>query len=353
MPTLKTLFVCCCVVLVCGCKEKKKDNFDRTALLNNLYSNVIYPDYQNFYTSAAALKASADAFLLNTDLAHLDSMKAAYLATYKKFQAVEAYSFAAAPDLYSAINSFPPDTTQINANISAGSYDLTTVNNIRAKGFPAIDFLLFSKSNSETVNAFASPNRKNYLNDVVQEIRNKAGAAQAGWNNFQSGFVSASGTDIGSSVGMLVNDLSFESERNRKERVGNALGYIGIISGGTLIPDAVEAYYSVYSKELLIENLQRLKILYEGGAGLGFDDYLNELGADYNGTPLATEISNQFDKVILAAQNVPVAYSTAVTTNNAEMQTLFLELKKLTVLLKVDMSSQLGVVINYSDNDGD
>nr|MBP7390367.1 hypothetical protein [Chitinophagales bacterium] len=79
----------------------------------------------------------------------------------------------------------------------------------------------------------------------------------------------------------------------------------------------------------------------------------SEIGADYNGTPLSTEIFNQFERTILAAQNVPVKFSDAVSSHNAEMQTLFLELKKLVVLIKVDMSSQLGVVINYSDNDGD
>ncbi|MBK8658711.1 MAG: imelysin family protein [Bacteroidetes bacterium] len=353
MQPFKTLIVCLCLVLACGCVEKKKDNFDRTALLNNLYSNVIYPDYQAFQNSVAAFQASTDAFLLNADSVRLDSLKATYLNAYKSFQAVEVYSFSIAPDLRSELNTFPPDTSQIGLNIATGSYDLTTVNNIRAKGFPAIDFLLFSKSNSETVADFTSMDRKNYLNDVVQDIREKAAAAAVGWSSFAQEFANASGTDVGSSVAMLVNDLSFAAERNRRERVGNALGYVGVISGGSVVPNAVEAYYNTNSKELLVENLQRLKNLYEGGSGQGFDDYLVGLNADYNGTPLATEISNQFDRVILSAQNVPVAFSSAVTTHNAEMQTLFLELKKLTVLLKVDISSNLGVIINYSDNDGD
>jgi predicted lipoprotein len=311
------------------------------------------PKFQNFQTAAVALKASADAFMLSPDAAKLDSLKEDYYNAYRAFQAVEVYTFTPSMDLITALNSFPPDTVQINANIQSGTYNLSAVNNIRAKGFPAIDFLLFGKNESETVSAFAQANRQQYLSDIVQEIFSKASSASSGWGSFESDFVNASGTDVGSSVGMLVNDLSFDMERNRRERVGNALGYIGTVSGGTLVPDAVEAYYSGYSKELLIENLQQLKLLYEGGSGQGFDDYLSRLGADYYGTPLATEISNQFDKAIQAAQNVPVTFSVAVTANNAEMQALFLELKKLTVMIKVDMSSQLGVVINYSDNDGD
>jgi hypothetical protein len=268
------------------------------------------------------------------------------------------YDFPVSQDMRNGLNSFPADTLQILNNITSGSYDLNTVNNLRAKGFPALDYLLFGKTPQQVVDLFTTdadaPKRKQYLNDVLLQIQTKSAAAYNEWNNtYISTFIAASGTDVGSSVGMLVNDLSFESERNRRDRVGNALGYIGVIAGGVLLPASVEAYYSGYSKELLIENLQQLKKLYQGGSSSGFDDYLEYLKADYNGTPLSIEISNQFDKTILAAQNVPVVFSTAVSTNNAEMQTLFLELKRLTVLLKVDMSSQLGVVINYSDNDGD
>lgn len=353
MRTINLAAVVCCIAMLSACKPGKKNDFNRTALLTNVYDNVIALNFQTFFASADAFKASADSFLLHPDAANLDSLKSNFSAAYLAFQAVEVYTFTPSMDFITALNSFPPDTTQINNNIQSGSYDLSTVNNIRAKGFPAVDFLLYGKSSAETVAAFASLNRKNYLNDVVQEIRNRAGTAVTGWNNFETDFVNASGTDVGSSVGMLVNDLSFTGERNRRERVGNALGYVGMVSGGTLVPDALEAFYSEQSKTLLIENLQQLKTLYTGGAGIGFDDYLQQVGADYNGTPLSTEISSQFDKTILAAQNVPVKFSDAVSTHNTEMQALFLELKKLVVLLKVDMSSNLGVVINYSDNDGD
>lgn len=353
MKSLKVFTACCCLLFFSACVNKKKDDFNRTALLNNAYSNIILPGYNNFQTSATAFKGAADAFLLSPDAAKLDSVKAAFLVAYKNFQEVEVYDFTPSADLRNALNSFPADTQQISSNILSGSYNLNAVNNIRAKGLPAIDYLLFAKTANEVVADFSSTNRKQYLADLVNEINTKATEAAANWATFQTTFVNASGTDVGSSVGMLVNDMSFEMERNRRERVGNALGYIGVILGGNIAPDALEAYYSNYSKELLIENLQQLKTLYEGGSGIGFDDYLNHLGADYNGTPLSTEISNQFNKTTLAAQNVPVDFSAALISHNSEMQTLFLELKKLVVLLKVDMSSQLGVIINYSDNDGD
>ncbi len=348
----------CILLVISGCHPKNKDQFDRTSLLTNLGNNIIVPAYQNFNATVLVLKQKGDAFAASPSLTSLDSLKQAYLASYLSFQAVEAYDFSASHDLRTALNSFPADTAQMKSNILSGSYDFNTVNNLRAKGFPAIDYLLFATSAQEVVSLFTTdanaPNRKQYLNDVMSEITSKSNAASSEWSStFIGTFIAASGMDVGSSVGMLVNDMSFEMERNRRERVGNSLGYVGSLSSGVLSPYSVEAYYSGYSKELLIENLQQSKTLYTGAAGNGFDDYLDYLNATYYNDPLSTSISHQFDVVIQAAQDVQGNFSDALVNDKPTMETLFLELKKLTVMLKVDMSSQLGVVINYSDNDGD
>ncbi len=343
--------------LLNGCKPKDGgDKFDRTAMLTNLGNNIIVPANQEFSASAAALKIKKNSFTGNPSLATLDSLKTAFLSAYTSYMKVETYSFTASGEIRN-LNVFVTDTIQINANIYTGTYNLSAANNIQAKGFPALDYLLFSRSSNEIINLFTtdvnSAKRIRYLNDITNEITTTASGADVAWNNSIAQFISASGTDIGSSVGMLVNDLSFSSERCRRERVGNSLGYIGVISSGNIAPDLVEAYHSAYSKELLAENLRQLKTLYEGGTGTGFDDYLTYLNAEYNGQPLAPAISNQFDLVIQKTEAIPVGFSTALTTNKPEMESLFLELKKLVVMLKVDMSSQLGVIINYSDNDGD
>jgi predicted lipoprotein len=350
-------FVACSLLLFSACKEKNKDKFDRAALLNNLYSELITPSFNQLKISADGLNTKANSFNTNPNLQTLDSLKVALLNTYIVFQSVEVYDLTPSSGLRNNLNSFPPDTNQINSNILSGSYDLNTANNIRAKGFPALDYLLFGKNAIEVTTLFSTDvnanKRKQYLLDVVNEIKTKSETASTAWSGYQQTFVNASGTDVGSSVGMLVNDLSFSTERCRRERVGNSLGYIGIISSGNVSANTLEAYYSNYSKQLLIENLTALKKVYSGSNGIGFDDYLNSINADYNGQPLATEISEQFDRTISIAENIPVDFSTALTSHQAQMESLFIELKRLTVLLKVDMSSQLGVIINYSDNDGD
>lgn len=352
------MVVACSLLLIAGCRDKSKSDFDRTSLLTNIGNNVIVPSYLKFSDAALELKQKGDAFTAAPSVATLDSLKLAFVEAYTAFQAVEVYDFSASQDMRNMLNSFPVDTVQVNANVVSGSYNLNAVNNLKAKGFPALDFLLYSQSGQDVVNLFSidadAAKRKQYLTDVIAEIQQRSATAYAEWSgNYLQTFIAASGTDVGSSVGMLVNDISFETERNRRERVGNALGYVGIINSGTVVPYSVEGFFSNKSNALLIENLQRSKALYTGSSGTGFDDYLDFVNATYDGSPLSSAISNQFDVTIQAAQNVPVGFSQAVNSNKQQMETLFLELKKLTVMLKVDMSSQLGVVINYSDNDGD
>lgn len=359
MASVRTyMVVVCSLLLIAGCSDKNKSDFDRTTLLTNIGNNIIVPSYLKFSEAALELKQKGDAFTAAPSVITLDSLKLAFVTAYTAFQAVEVYDFSASQDMRNMLNSFPVDTVQVKANVLSGSYNLNAVNNLKAKGFPAVDFLLYSQSEQDVVNTFSTDvdaaKRKQYLTDVIAEIQQRSATAYAEWSgNYLQTFITASGTDVGSSVGMLVNDLSFETERNRRERVGNALGYVGIINSGTVVPYSVEGFFSSKSNALLIENLRKSKALYTGGNGTGFDDYLDFVNATYDGSPLSSAISNQFDVTIQAAQNVPVGFSQAVNSNKQQMETLFLELKKLTVMLKVDMSSQLGVVINYSDNDGD
>lgn len=343
---------------VSSCVKKKKDDFDRTALLTNIGNSVAIPALEQFALAANLLKQQSDAFTSAPDAARLDSLQAAYQAAYVALMGVEVYDFSGTQDFRNSLNSFPCDTNQILNNISSGVYDFNTVNNLRAKGFPALDFLLYSKNATETLQWFTTStnavNARKYISDIVNELQVKAQSSVNTWKStYVNTFINANGIDIGSSVSLLVNDLSLTTERCRRERVGNSLGYVGFISNGQISPLALEATYSRFSKELLVAHLQQMKELYRGKSGMGFDDYLEQIGAEYDGAPLSTTILNQFDVCISAAQNVTVDFNTALSTQKPAMENLFLELKKLVVLVKVDMSSQLGVVISYSDNDGD
>jgi predicted lipoprotein len=353
----------------CGDKgtELKKDGFDRKALLSNVGNNIIMPNYSAFNTAAAQLHAAAGQFTASPDASSLGTLQNQLKEAYRAYQSVALFELGPAEQelLRANLNTFPTDVNQINANIGAGTYDLGTASNLDAKGFPALDYLLFGLGTDApalvgqyTTDANAAK-RKKYLTDLTMEIKTKAEKVNTAWSvtggNYLNTFVNADGTDAGSSLGLLVNQLNWEYELLKNAKLGIPLGKKTL---GTPLPESVEAYYSGMSSELARLGLQNIENVYfgihrSGNNGIGLDDYLVSLNARRGETTLAEAIADQLRVVKnkLAALNDPLAG--AIRTNPAPVNEAYAEIQKGVVLLKSDLPSQLGVLITYQDNDGD
>ena len=87
--------------------------------------------------------------------------------------------------------------------------------------------------------------------------------------------------------------------------------------------------------------------------GLGLDDYLNSFGNEVYGSELNTDIVNQLSLMKEAVLTLESPLSEYVLSNPAETAAVFTQLQAIVVLWKVDMMSSLGILISYTDNDGD
>lgn len=367
----RLLFFALSVFLIAsGCKKKEsqseKPQFDRVGMLTNIGNNIVIPNYQAFHIQADKLDSAIADFNAAPDLTKLTNLQAIFKNAYRSWQSCTVFELGPAADAFLNLNlnTFPTSVTDINSNIASGTYDLNAASNYDAKGFPGIDYLLFgSAADNNAILALYTTdgnatNRKNYLAALSAEIKTNASNVYNAWiptgGNYINTFIQASGTDIGSSVGFLVNQLSSSEELLKNYKIGIPNGEQ---SAGTPYPSKVEALYSGISVELAVLQLQSLQNLFLGKSnqadGSGFDDYVNYTGASFNGTPLATAINNQFNTAIAKVQAIPNPLSDSVTNNNATVHAAYLELQKLLVLLKSDMPSALGVLITYNDNDGD
>ncbi|MDX1629857.1 MAG: imelysin family protein, partial [Fulvivirga sp.] len=168
-------------------------------------------------------------------------------------------------------------------------------------------------------------------------------------------FIERDGTDVGSSVGLMVNELSKYIERKTRDaRIGIPLGKRSL---GEPIPANVEALYSGMSIELATANVEGLKAFFMGAGdqqdGESFYEYLVTIDAQFNGELLGDVIRDQFDLAISETSEIPAPFSETVETNPTPAEEAHEAIQKLVVLIKADMSSALGVVITYQDNDGD
>ncbi|MFD2513139.1 imelysin family protein [Pontibacter locisalis] len=341
-----------------------KTEYDRQAMLTNYAENLIVPGYQSFKTEAAEMATAVSAFTANPSTAALATARKEYLDAYKEWQKVSMYEFGPADEqmLRTNLNIFPTTTSQIENNISSGTYDLQTTANMSAKGFPALDYLLYTNaSDAEVVALYTSApnaaNRKKYLQDITNLIKQRAEATYSTWttNNYSQTFKAAAGTAVGSAVGNLVNQLNFDIDVTKRAKVGIPSGRF---TAGSALPEKVEAFYSKTSLELLKEAIRAEKAVFmgqsaSGANGPGLDDYLDHVGAMYNGGLLSEAIEAQFDAALAAANAVQGPLSVAVTAQPQAVTKLYDELQKLIVLTKTDMPSALGVAITYTDNDGD
>ncbi|WP_339785532.1 imelysin family protein [uncultured Imperialibacter sp.] len=346
------------------------DNFDQKSFLVNIGTNLIVPAYAELKDRSDELYASLQAFVATPNPSNLEAARDALLEARMAFQYCAPYQFGPAEQLglVADQNIFPSDKNRIESNILSGSYDLRLLSNSAAKGFPALGYLLYGseKSDEEIGNDFLNDDqRAAYLLDVAETISTSAAAVFTAWDpsggNYLAEFTSdgALGADAGSSLGILVNALNLSLERNTRDaKIGIPAG---IRSLGIIIPEATEAYYGGYSKQLAVANLMAFKRLFlgenlNGEPGTGFSDYLqarSSVSSNNNELSLEAAILVEFDASIALLQALEDPLSTSISIDPAPAQQVFAQLQKLSVLLKTDMASILGVVISYQDNDGD
>lgn len=344
-------------------------SFDRAALLANIADRLILPGYARLEAGTEALAQSVGSLVEAPDSARAEAARAALRRAWLAWQAVSAFELGPAAQalLRQRLNTFPTKASKVEANIAAGTWNLESVSNYEAKGFPALDYLLHGRGGSvdsllvslaDTVTGEA---RGEYLKAVAGEIAGQAAKVSKAWDpgegNYREAFVARLGTDIGSSFGELVNQFNYDYEILKNPKIGIPLGKKTL---EVPLPDKVEAFYSGYSLELARANLDALENLFRGrdslGAdGPGFDDYLEALGTRYQDGALSQSIKDRFAAVRAALEAIPDPLSASIVApaEKPKVDKAYEEIQRMVVLTKTDMPSAFSVTITYQDADGD
>ena len=362
---LGLLFIAALTAFSCKDKDPEPEpDYDRAVMLQNLSSVVILPAYNNLKLVAEGYAGLYDAFVANPDPSTLMDMRNGLKNLWLAWVSASSFEFGPAQNvvLRSAVNTFPADETQIESNITAMSWDLQQAVNIDARGLPALDYLLNKDDESTTLTAFTTApdasSRMAYLAALVTDVTGLMAQMHEDWTSgdtpYRNTFSENQGTDVGSSTGMLINQLNFDLEITKNARLGIPLGKKTL---GQILPGHVEAFYGEFSSDLVLAHLQGLRAIYTcelyGADGYGLDDALDALEATYNGGPLSDAIDTQFDAALAAAANLTNPLSTQIQNDPATVDAAYAEIQKLVVLLKTDLASAMGIAITYQDNDGD
>ncbi|MCB0164627.1 MAG: imelysin family protein [Anaerolineae bacterium] len=352
--------------------------FDRHALLVNMADNVIVPLLQDFEEQAAALKDATHQFRDDPTEANLEAVQQAWqqaTMTWNKAIFFELGSFrkpngdlVSFMEIYNKIDKWPTNVDFIEKFIAeqeAIDEPMIDANGSTTKGLPAIEYLIFNPAgNAQVVSSFtdgpAGPKRMQYLVAAAENTHSKAEELLNIWaaegDNYAQMFINADADsgDPQASISLLVNQMTASLEDIVKRKIGHPLGKT---SQAGVRPELVEAEMSGISGQLLHSNFEGFANVFNGdgsaGQQLGFDDYLDYLGAEYEGQPLSKVINAQIETTQAALEAIDEPLHQAMENQPDQVELVYNEARKLIVLIKADMANHLAVTMTFSDSDGD
>jgi len=352
----KYLFYTIGIISLLGCDKGSKvaqDTFDRKAMLQEVAQQLIKPSFSALKVKVDSLFLLIDAFAQSPNTTTLGKAQLAWQNTYTAYQAVCIYNFGAAGEeglrksLVEEIATFPVSATKIENTVANNNANFNDFNR-DARGFLAIEYLLFDLANNQTaiIANFQNQNRKSYLIGLGTHLQTRVNEVVASWEGaYLPAFVANDGTSAGSSTSLLYNEFvkSFEGLKNFKVALP-----LGKRAGQTQTePARVEAYYSGMSLQMLKAHFDKLEKLWRK-----FIPYLQSVEG---GNALIGATQAQLTAAKNALYLVPVNVSLASQIQNAPaaFENAYIELQKLTRYFKSDMSSVLGIAITYTSGDGD
>ena len=351
--------------------DAKKDapceyaDFDKSEMLTNICDNYIIPSYNEFNIQSNSLNSKINDFITTPTISNLNTLRNQWKEALLCWQDVSFIEFGPAEYilLKNQVNIYPVDTTLVFSNINSGSYNLQSAQNYDSKGFQALDYLLFQPgfSDQDHVDYFENnSNARTYLQDIGNDITSNSQYVVDQWTSYQTTFKSNSESNAqGSSVSNIINGLCFYHETYmRKGKFGLPLGVFNGFSQQEM-PELVECYYYGQSLPFAIRAYESMKKYINGTSyigstnSVGLDDYMDFVGATQNSTTLSSVISNQIDLIVdnLNLLNDPL--SNEIMNSKPAISECYSKMQQLVPYTKVDMTSALGVLITYQDNDGD
>ncbi|WGK64953.1 imelysin family protein [Croceiramulus getboli] len=335
-------------------------SFDRSAMLTNWADNIIIPAYADYSQQLEVLASAKASFEANPNEGSLDEFRAAWVEAYRSWQRVSIFEIGPAETVNLRLNTniYPTDVTLIESNIESGSYDFDLSSNRVAKGFPALDYLLYGKPDPQLVADLSTSAYSNYLDAIITDLQERTAEVYAAWtSSYRDTFVNNDGSSATASTDRMVNDFIFYFEKHlRAGKMGIPLG----VFSGNALPENLEARFNgEISKELFLIGLQASQDFFNGVAyngttsGESLNTYLDELNVVKDGADLNAMINDQFD-LARSAVSALGQFQTELENNPpTQMLNAYDEVQRLVPLFKVDMVSAMSIRIDFTDADGD
>ncbi len=359
---MKTTLRILCLFAIASCAPG--DPFDRSAMLESIGDEVTLTLYEQLVERSGELEGAATAFCADPTDANLDATRSAFRAAKAPLKQAEVFAFGPYTDsplrLGPEIDLWPGRATTVDDRL-AGTEPVTAEAILAAggyaKGFPALDHLLFAYE----LDALAEPRACEYLQSLTTQIRTVAESLLDAWaptgGDYLGQWVRGEGDFDGvqHSASVLIEQLVFTLENVREVKLGKPLGKR---DGGVVQLDAIEAPDSHRSLDDARDAIRGVEAAWigdiEGSPPMGAEPAIGVRDWLLARKPgLAPEVDAAFAATYAAFDAVSDHLAAAILDTPELVDEVYLAVRDLQVLFAVDVAQALGVTVTFNPTDGD
>lgn len=369
--------------------------FNQLTLITNLTDNVISPTFEEFQLQAL-LQTEAIANYCAAEIAFADqasneqtvtlAKEAAqnqWRATMNVWQQAELMLLGPLLEqdglLRNKIYSWPLvnscavdyDVVYFKAGTVNGKpYDISQRTPSR-KGLAALDYLLFNQDLAHSCTTSAAPPdwdvlieqqrklaRCNYAGEVAKDIKTNADILVQQWLA-SDGYASklklagTTGSEFATehdAVNRISDALFYIDSATKDGKLATPLGLFANACGSIACPEAVESKYSRHSFANIVNNLIGFEKILTGTEGLGFTDYLVDVGDEDTANALTADVTQAINSVNL----LEASLADTLVNDPTKVEQSHTEVKNITDKLKADFITSLALELpatSAGDND--
>ncbi len=346
------------LLVALGCENSDANSPDyadpRGQQLVSVYQNGVLPSHGDFVAATEALLNTTEVFSEAPSSAGLMAVQASWRVATLQWKRCEVYDFGPVGDFFLAtrIHRWPADTVSLEEKLLTGEpidEAFIAAKGSSVVGLAALEYLLFGDGALTALST--NPSRRAYLRATTRYLLTTARELQRRWKEAGPDFTSNSTLSTDGGQNIFTNGLIAYLDKSIRFRLRAPLGEL---NGTAINPQAVETPYADLSSDCLRAGFGEWKRAYYGGAeritDYGFDDYLLVLGNKSVG-PAINEAIERVDSQLQDLGDVDLNH--LLLTNPVAVRALVDDLRALLVLIRVDLSSAIGVVLTVNDADGD
>lgn len=367
------------------------NNFNQTLLLESLTDNVIVPTYTKFsqlatvqdtaiglYCDAVTLQANdIDTKKLLAKQSWRDAMAVWQIAEVMQIGPLLDNNNALRNKIYSWPNTSACALDQDVVLAEQAGYDINSRTASR-RGLDAIEYLLFNPNldHSCTVFGTAPQGWNNRTNEdrtaarcglakmAATDLVSNSEELLTAWNGtansqgYAAILKNAGQVDsVFSNAQEAVNDVSdaifYVDKLTKDAKLATPLGVFANDCGLVACPQNVESRFAYHSLQNIISNIQGLNMIFLGGetdTGIGFEDYLVDVGA----TDTAAQMRGDLTEVIEFALSLQASLADLLVQDPEQVQEVHDQLKDVTDTMKTDFIQRLALELpatSAGDND--